>query len=77
MGQNEVCYLVFSLNIWNFVGNMKVKELKDLLDKVSEDIEVLVFHDGNVIYPDIEHTNFINDKSLYDEPVIEIGCGWK
>ena len=56
---------------------MNVKELKEFLNMVVDDenIEVVVFKDGISIHPDIENVIYITDSELYDQPVIEIGCG--
>jgi len=56
---------------------MKIKDLRHKIRDIEDDVEVVVFRDGESIHPDISDVVFIDDKDLYDNPVLEIGCGWK
>ena len=55
---------------------MNVLELRDKLDTLPDDMEVVVFRSGDVIKPNIDDVVVIDDTILYDEPTLEIGTGW-
>jgi len=55
---------------------MTVCDLKIELNDLPDDMEVVIFHGGISISPDIENVIVIDDELLYDDTVLEIGCGW-